>query len=953
MKKITLIASLFIGFFGYSQSNTERIQKYLDSNVSKFGLSTKESKDWFVEAISTSETTGIENCVVKQTFNGIEIYESFYYFWIKNGEIINNPEVFKTNFSSKANAVAPTLTVNQAFEGMLTQLNEPTFSTSILESKENYKFKLSNGALNEDPINARLIYFQINEDSYRLAWSYEFYSQNVDHLWNVQVDAVNGKVLRKKDMVVRCGFSKKNHNEHSHNSNNTHSLENFQKTFFKQEEAAAMLTPGTTNYKVVPYNYESPGHYLADFPANTFGGRIVITNPEKTTSIRSTFGTPSVAVAAASPNGWHNTNNTIGGGTITTQFAYTRGNNVLASSDYFDVDLSNPTTYTSASTGTYPSLTFDYAYGGSGVNPSSYISAATTNLFYMNNIMHDLWYQYGFNEANRNFQTVNYGRGGTASDQVMADAQDGSQKAVTATAGPDLNNANFATPADGTRPRMQMYLWDGAPANSVSFTINSALPNNPAGIVGVKLARDNRFVQAAPYHVYAPAGGLTSDLVLYQDATPDGTDGCETATNAAVLNGKIAVIRRGTCSFIQKVENAQAAGAAAVLIINNVADPVDIYMGGNDEAPSITIPSFSINQADGEAIITALASNTINVTITGPNPAFIANDGDFDNGIVAHEYGHGISTRLVGGGGGLRSAEQPGEGWSDWFALMMLIKPGDTSTNAKGIGTWASSEPTTGNGIREYKYTTDMTVNPHTYGSTNLEFIDTTNPTTGEPVQQILPHGVGSIWCAMLWDLSWSYINKYGYSSDIFAGTAGNNRVMQLIIDALKLTPANPSFVQCKAAIIAADQATTGGQDYCLITQVFARRGLGQGASAGTNGTSGAISEIQDQTESFTLEPAGPNCTAGSFLATTEFENNNFLNIFPNPTNGELFIHTSKEINRADIDIIDMNGRVVYSEKAVNLTTTKVFNLNYLQSGVYVLKIKGEGLNLVKKLVIN
>jgi hypothetical protein len=48
-------------------------------------------------------------------------------------------------------------------------------------------------------------------------------------------------------------------------------------------------------------------------------------------------------------------------------------------------------------------LIFDFPYGGTNVTASSYINAANTNLFYMNNIMH-VWYQYGFDEANGNFQ---------------------------------------------------------------------------------------------------------------------------------------------------------------------------------------------------------------------------------------------------------------------------------------------------------------------------------------------------------------------------------------------------------------------------------------------------------------------------------------------------------------------------------------------------------------------
>jgi len=79
-----------------------------------------------------------------------------------------------------------------------------------------------------------------------------------------------------------------------------------------------------------------------------------------------------------------------------------------------------------------------------------YIDAAVTNLFYWNNIMHDVFYQYGFNEVAGNFQEDNLGQGGKASDAVIANAQDGS----------GTDNANFETPPDGQHGTMRMYSFD-------------------------------------------------------------------------------------------------------------------------------------------------------------------------------------------------------------------------------------------------------------------------------------------------------------------------------------------------------------------------------------------------------------------------------------------------------------------------------------------------------------
>jgi hypothetical protein len=71
------------------------------------------------------------------------------------------------------------------------------------------------------------------------------------------------------------------------------------------------------------------------------------------------------------------------------------------------------------------------------------------NLFYVTNRIHDILYRAGFNEAAGNFQTNNFGLGGAGNDPVNAEAQDGQ----------GTDNANFATPSDGSRPRMQMYIW--------------------------------------------------------------------------------------------------------------------------------------------------------------------------------------------------------------------------------------------------------------------------------------------------------------------------------------------------------------------------------------------------------------------------------------------------------------------------------------------------------------
>jgi hypothetical protein len=91
--------------------------------------------------------------------------------------------------------------------------------------------------------------------------------------------------------------------------------------------------------------------------------------------------------------------------------------------------------------------------------------------------------------------------------------------------------------------------------------------------------------------------GLAGDVVQVSDGSANPTLGCGPLIGFPA--GAIALVDRGTCSFVQKVTNAQAAGAVAVIVVNNEAgDPTTL--SGN--APLITIPAVHISQADGNAI---------------------------------------------------------------------------------------------------------------------------------------------------------------------------------------------------------------------------------------------------------------------------------------------------------------------------------------------------------------
>lgn len=340
----------------------------------------------------------------------------------------------------------------------------------------------------------------------------------------------------------------------------------------------------------------------------------------------------------------------------------TSGNNVDA---YIDDDASNSPTGGDNARACSPTLDFNFPLNLTQA-PQQYIDAAVTNLFYWNNLIHDIFMEYGFDEAGGNFQIANSAGQGKGNDPVRAEAQDGG----------GINNANMATPPDGSPPRMQMFLWN---------------KTNPS------------------------------------------------------------------------------------------------------------------------------------------------RDGDLDNGIIMHEYGHGISKRLTGGPNNtscLTNTEQAGEGWSDYFGLWITMRAADNGNDKRGIGTYVLGQNTDGDGIRDFPYSTDLTIDPRTYD-------DIKNTS--------VPHGVGSVWAAMLWDMTWALIDKYGFGSDFYTGTGGNNIALQLVIDGLKLQPCSPGFVDARDAILAADMTNNHGTNQCLIWEAFAKRGLGYSA------TQGSVGSRSDGTEGYDI----------------------------------------------------------------------------------------------------
>ena len=528
------------------------------------------------------------------------------------------------------------------------------------------------------------------------------------------------------------------------------------------------------------------------------------------------------ADAFASPFGWHDTNGVVG-----PEFTRTQGNNVHA---YSDRDANNlPDPLSDADGGA--TLTFDFPADIVNDQPQNYVDAAVTNLFYWCNNVHDLTYQYGFDEASGNFQVNNYGRGGVGGDDVRCEAQDGS----------GTNNANFSTPAnDGGRPRMQMFLWPG-----LQFGLPNALTvDAPSGAAGTYPANFARFTP------HAAGAGISGGIVLVDDGVAPLNDGCQAYTVPA---GSIALVdNTSTCNDYTQTANAQAAGAAAIVLAHNTTAEPPILSGSME--PPLAIPAIIVPQAAGVAIKAGLPA-TGRVHRNTSRPAM--RDADFRSETIFHEYGHGVSLRLTGGPNinCLNGDEQAGEGWSDFLAITFLMNPAiDDPEGPRGYGQWALYADTrVGAGFRPRPYSRNMELQPFTYDS-----IKTNAWLNGDSL--VLPHGLGHGWAATLWDMAWDLVDRYGFNPNAYAAwnTGGNNRALQYVIDGLKTQGCSPGLLVARSAIIASQETLTGGTDTCTLWASFARRGMGFSAVQGTTSRN-------DNTEAFdTLPSCRRDFTAGA-----------------------------------------------------------------------------------------
>ena len=768
---------------GWSQSQdvATMAMDHIKKNAKAYQLESSDIDGMIITDIVPSTYDGGQYVYISQAYQGIPIYNAISTVAIKDQKVIATVNNFHSKIAERVKPDGSRLSPSQTLGMVASELG--VAGPKIQEVKAAGDKVIFAGAnISREEIEVKPMY-QMN-DAGELVLCYDMAIASLDNpdYLSVRADIQTGEIVHRHNWTVYC-----NHNHTAGRIGRYHDCSNHTAKTIKTE-AHPPMTAASGAYRVYALPAESPIH----------GEYVLVTNPHD---------------PGASPFGWHDVNGVEGA-----EFTITRGNNVYA---YLDTNDDN------TSDGGEPdggdALVFDYVHDLLQ-EPDQSLLAAQTNLFYMNNMMHDLFFDYSFDERSGNFQQRNYGTGGQPSDHVLAEALDGS----------GTNNANFSTPPDGGNGRMQMFLWDN-PSGVLAIT-------NPIEISGV-ISQTGRATDWSA-QIDLENIDITAPVAIGRDGSGNPLQGCNDLVNGDELMGNIAMIDRGLCDFSQKAFRAQEAGAVALLIsnvpgVNGGTGEEIINMSGGDFSTEVDIPVLFMRASDANLIKNTINSGTqVFVRIAEIEAQGASQlDASFDNGVIAHEYGHGISNRLTGGpsqAGCLGNGEQMGEGWSDFFSLVTTVRDGDVGETPRGIGTFVDAQPASGVGIRQFPYSTDMSINPDTYDD-----VVTSNGV----------HRLGSIWCAMLWDLYWAMVDVYGYDSDWSNMESGNARAIMLVMEGMKMQGCSPGFIQGRDGILRADDMLYGGENELLIWQVFARRGLGFLAEGGS--TDSSIDGVED----FSLPP--------------------------------------------------------------------------------------------------
>jgi MYXO-CTERM domain-containing protein len=476
----------------------------------------------------------------------------------------------------------------------------------------------------------------------------------------------------------------------------------------------------------------------------------------------------------------------------------TLGNNVDAYADHTSPDgYSNGDTRATTTSARVFDWSIDLDADPAATEAS--IKASVTQLFYTVNWLHDAWYDSGFDEAAGNAQADNMERGGLGGDVLRAEAQDNHF-------GGSRNNANMSTPSDGMSPRMQMYAWSGATTDSLTAS-------------GFPAPLDTNTAAFGPTRF-----DVSGQLVLVNDGVGATEDGCDPIQNNVA--GRVVLVARGTCTFVQKATNVQAAGGIGMVVSNNAPGAGPPALGG--ASPAITIAVLSVTLEDGQALRAALQAAPVTVTLvrtTAPD-----RDGALDGLVVAHEWGHYLHHRLTDCGS--TQCRGLSEGWGDFLALHTTLRDGDNLNGTYADASWAARSEVNGAyfGLRRFPYSVDVTRNPLTL----VHIEDGIGLPTGVPIEpsgneNSEVHNTGEIWATMLLQAYVALIQDVTGAGGDFA--AARRTMADYVVAGLMMTPPDSTFTEARDGILAAAYAANPAHAE-LLARAFALRGNGSCAVA-------------------------------------------------------------------------------------------------------------------------
>src|ERR1044071_8910145 len=235
--------------------------------------------------------------------------------------------------------------------------------------------------------------------------------------------------------------------------------------------------------------------------------------------------------------------------------------------------------------------------------------------------------------------------------------------------------------------------------------------------------------------------------------------------------------------------------------------------GGN--GPS-NLPGLAVGATVGASLKAALATGTVTVTMHSAASG-VERDGDLDNTVVAHEWGHYLHHRLAACGA--QQCSGMSEGWGDFDSLLMMLREGDNREGAYPAAIYAVADGTPNSayfGIRRFPYSRDHSKDPRTF-----KHIGDENPLPGARtgLGNSEVHATGEIWATMMWEVLNVLADEHGV-------TVARRRMSDYVVAGLLLAPTNATFTEQRDAILAGASALDT-DDMLLMAAAFAGRGIG------------------------------------------------------------------------------------------------------------------------------